>query len=120
VNKKTFRVGIAGSGFAAAFHYEALQRVFSARVELTGAYSPTAEKLQQFTATRNLTAFTSLEALIESCDVVHVCTPPITHEPIVTAALQRGRHVILEKPLTGYFGNGTETFNGDTFPGKKG
>ena len=120
MNKKTFRVGIAGSGFAAAFHYEALQRVFSARVELTGAYSPTAEKLQQFTATRNLTAFTSLEALIEASDVVHVCTPPITHEPIVTAALQKGLHVVVEKPLTGYFGNGAETFNGDTFSREEG
>jgi predicted dehydrogenase len=120
VNKKTFRVSFAGSGFAAAFHYEALQRVFSARVELTGAYSPTVEKLQQFTASRHLTAFASLEALIEASDVVHVCTPPITHEPIVTAALQKGRHVVVEKPLTGYFGNGAETFNGDTFSREEG
>jgi predicted dehydrogenase len=49
-----------------------------------------------------------------------VCTPPITHEPIVTAALQKGLHVVVEKPLTGYFGNGAETFNGDTFSREEG
>jgi predicted dehydrogenase len=120
VIKKMFRAGLVGSGFAARFHYEALQRVFSSQIEISGAYSPTTEKRLQFTTARNLYAFENLEVLIEASDVVHVCTPPSTHEGIVTAALQRGRHVVVEKPLTGYFGTGKETFNGDTFPRQEG
>lgn len=109
------RAGFVGSGFAAKFHYDALQRVFSTKVEVAGAYSSTKEKLDAFANERNIKAFTSLDELIAASDVIHVCTPPVTHEPIVVAALQQNRHVIVEKPFTGYFGDGTETFNGDNF-----
>jgi predicted dehydrogenase len=120
MEKKVFRAGIVGSGFAAKFHYEALQRVFSARVEVLGAYSVSSTNLQRFTEPRGLRAFSGLDELIDNTDVIHVCTPPVTHEPIVIAALQKNRHVIVEKPFTGYFGDGSDTFNGDTFPKQTG
>jgi len=116
MKKKIIKAGFAGSGFAAKFHYDALQSVYDADVEITGAYSPTREHLENFTRPRNMKAFGSLSELIENCDVIHVCTPPVTHEPIVIAALQQGKHVIVEKPFTGYFGEGSDDFNGDTFP----
>ena len=118
--EKTIRTAIAGSGYAAKFHYEALLRLHSVRPEITGSYSPTVERLKQFTGQRNLKAFNNIEELIDNADVVHVCTPPSTHEPIVIAALEKERHVIVEKPFTGYFGDGTDSFNGDTFPREKG
>jgi predicted dehydrogenase len=61
-----------------------------------------------------------VEELIKNSDIIHVCTPPVTHEPIVIAALQQHKHVIVEKPFTGYFGDGTNAFNGDTFPKEDG
>lgn len=115
VNKKEIKAGIVGAGFAAAFHYEALQRVFCARVEIAGVYSRTKEKRDAFAATRNLNAFDTLDALLKNSDVIHVCTPPSTHEAITLAALKQNKHVIIEKPLTGYFGDGSADFNGDTF-----
>lgn len=120
MEKKELRAGIVGSGFAAKFHYEALQRVFSAKVTIAGAYSVSRNNLLSFTKSRNLTAFNSIEDLIESSDVIHVCTPPVTHESIVVAALIRNKHVVVEKPFTGYFGDDSETFNGDTFSKEKG
>ncbi|QCR22398.1 Gfo/Idh/MocA family protein [Pontibacter sp. SGAir0037] len=120
MEKKVLRAGIVGSGFAAKFHYEALQRVFSAKVDIAGAYSPSSENLQAYTSERSLKAFSSLEELLQNSDVIHVCTPPVTHEPIVIAALQLNKHVIVEKPFTGYFGDGSEDFNGDTFSREKG
>jgi len=118
--KKAVRAGLVGSGFAARFHYEALQRVYSARVDVVGVYSATAEKRAAFAAERAVPVFDTLDALLQNCDVVHVCTPPATHEPIVTAALQKGKDVIVEKPLTGYFGDGSAQFNGDAFPREDG
>ncbi|GAA4424430.1 Gfo/Idh/MocA family oxidoreductase [Pontibacter saemangeumensis] len=120
MDKKVIRAGIVGSGFAARFHYEALQRVFSAKVELVGVYSVTTANLQEFTEARGLKAFSNLQELIEQSDVLHVCTPPVTHEPIVIEALRQHKHVIVEKPFTGYFGDGSEDFNGDTFSREKG
>ncbi|MXV17659.1 Gfo/Idh/MocA family protein [Hufsiella ginkgonis] len=120
MNKQLLLAGFVGSGFAARFHYDALQRVFSVKVEVAGAYSPSADNLREFTSQRNLKAFESLEELIDASDVIHVCTPPVTHEPIVVAALRKNKHVIVEKPFTGYFGDGTEAFNGDTFSREEG
>ncbi|NMC41264.1 MAG: Gfo/Idh/MocA family oxidoreductase [Bacteroidales bacterium] len=120
MTERTIRCGIAGSGFAARFHYDALLRVFSTKLNITGAYSPTREKLEQFTGPRKLKAYSGIDELIDDVDVVHVCTPPSTHEPIVIAALEKNRHVIVEKPFTGYFGDGGKEFNGDSFSREKG
>ena len=61
-----------------------------------------------------------MEELIEASDILHVCTPPVTHEPIAIAILNRNKDVIIEKPFTGYFGDGKDEFCGDTFPREKG
>ena len=115
MTKNEIRAGIVGAGFAAAFHYDALQRVFQARVTISGVFSRNREKSAAFCAPRHLDVFDALEALVENSDVIHVCTPPITHEPIAIAALKQGKHVIIEKPFTGYFGDGSESFSGDSF-----
>lgn len=115
MNKKNIRCGIVGSGFAARFHYDALQRVFSVKVEVMGVYSIAKEELEEFTSFRGLNAYNNLDELIAQCDIIHICTPPVTHEPIVIAALQQNKHVIVEKPFTGYFGDGSDGFDGDTF-----
>lgn len=120
MNESVIKAGIIGSGFAARFHFEALKRVFSTKVEVIGAHSRNMEKLQQFTSERGIQAFEQVEDLIDACDVLHVCTPPVTHEPLVVAILQKHKHAIVEKPFTGYFGDGSSSFNGDTFPRQTG
>lgn len=120
MDKRVVRTGIVGTGFAARFHYDALQRVFSTKVEIVGAYSVTQTHLEEYAKLRKLKAYNTLDELIEDCDVIHVCTPPVTHEPIIINALKQNKHVIVEKPFTGYFGDGSEDFNGDTFSREKG
>ena len=119
MKKKVLRAGIIGSGFAAKFHYDALQRVFSTKVEIIGAYSPTHQKLLDFTGPRNLRAFNSIEDVIKEADVIHVCTPPVTHEPVVIAALQQNKYVVVEKPFTGYLEMAVMNLTGIHFPGKR-
>lgn len=117
---KVIRAAFAGSGFAARFHYEALRRVVAVKIDITGAFSPTKEKLTGFTGPRNIKAYNDISGLIDDNDVIHVCTPPSTHEPIVVEALGKNKFVIVEKPFTGYFGDGSETFSGDTFSREEG
>lgn len=115
MNNKIITVGIIGTGFAARFHMEALKRVFSAKIKIEGAYSKSLEKLESFSKEYQIKTFDDITTLIDACDVVHVCTPPVTHESIVIAALKKDKHVIVEKPFTGYFGDQSENFSGDTF-----
>ncbi|MBP5469177.1 MAG: Gfo/Idh/MocA family oxidoreductase, partial [Candidatus Riflebacteria bacterium] len=37
-------------------------------------------------------------------NVIDICTPPYTHADFIIKALEHGKNVICEKPLTGYFG----------------
>lgn len=51
----------------------------------------------------NVPLYTDAEAMLaaERPDIVHILTPPQTHDALVSAALAAGAHVICEKPMTG-------------------
>jgi predicted dehydrogenase len=110
-DKPKVRGGIVGSGFAANLHYEGIQRVFGADVDLVGIYSPTEANARRFAEPRRLRTFPSLKALLDQVEVVHVCASPAAHEAIAVSALERGVHAVVEKPLTGWFGDGTADFH---------
>jgi predicted dehydrogenase len=116
MKKKTIRTGIIGAGFAATFHFECLKRVYGTEVQVEGVFATDTEQAASYAKKREIRAYESLEKLLDDVDVIHVCTPPVAHEPIAIAALERDIFVIVEKPLTGYFGDGSDDFNGDTFP----
>lgn len=111
--KKTIRAGIVGTGFSATFHYEAICKVYGTNVEVVGVHTIDTAGGQAFAAARGLRFFDRLEALLDEVEVVHVCTPPYAHERVAIAALERGKHAICEKPLTGYFGDGSPDFHWD-------
>ena len=111
--KKTVRTGIVGSGFSATFHYEAICKVYGTNVEVIGVHSIDQQGGEAYARERNIRFFDSLEALIDEVDVIHVCVPPMGHEPVSIAGLARNKFVICEKPLTGYFGDGSPDFHWD-------
>lgn len=96
---KPLRVAIAGTGFIGRVHARSARL---AGAHLVGLASSSAEQARQ--AARELGAerhFESAEALVAApdVDVVHICTPNDLHEPLALAALERGKHVVCEKPL---------------------
>jgi predicted dehydrogenase len=116
VSKKTIRVGIVGAGFSARFHHDAIQRVYGTNVDVKGVFARRKEHAVEFAQQRGLRAYDSLEALIDDVDVVHCCVLVAGHEHVAVAALERDKFAIVEKPLTGYLGDGTDEFHGDRFP----
>lgn len=113
MNKKTVRAGIVGAGFSASFHFEAIRKVYGTNVEIKGVYA--LEGGEAYAKQRGIASYDSLEALLDDVDVVHCCTTASAHEPVAIAALQRDKFVVVEKPLTGFFGDGSEDFNGENF-----
>jgi len=109
------KVGLVGARFAARFHWEGFRRVVGVPVEVVGVTAKSAESSEAFARANGVPAFATFEELCDAVDVVDICTPPSTHERLAVAAFQRGKHVIIEKPFTGYFGPGTEDFKGNTF-----
>jgi len=116
MEKKTVRSGIIGAGFAATFHYEAVQQVAGVDAEVVGVFATDADQARAYAEARGIRCFESREALIDAVDLVHVCAPVAVHEELTVAGLEAGKDVICEKPLTGYCGDGSEAFHGDTFP----
>jgi len=116
MKKMAIRTGIVGAGFAATFHFESLRKVHGTNVEVEGVFAIDAEQAASYARERGIKAYDSLESLIDKVDVIHVCTPPVVHEPIAVAALAKDKFAIVEKPLTGYFGDVSPDFNGDSFP----
>jgi len=112
---RTIRVGLVGARFAARFHWEGLRRVYGIPVEIVGVTSTSAATREAFAREKGTRAYETFEELCTHVDVVDLCTPPSTHEALAVRALQQGKHVIIEKPLTGYFGPGSPDFLGNRF-----
>jgi predicted dehydrogenase len=111
MQKKTVRTGIVGAGFSATFHFEALRQVCGVNVEVVGVHATDRPQGRAYAERRGIAFFDDLESLLAEVDALHVCVPPMFHEPITLAGLSRDKFVVCEKPLTGYFGDGSSDFH---------
>jgi predicted dehydrogenase len=89
------RAAIVGTGFIASVHAIALHAI---GVEVAAVCGRTPERAEGF---RGAAAFGDLEELLERerVDALHVCTPNHLHAEQALAAIERGVHVVCEKPL---------------------
>ncbi len=93
--------GVIGTGGIAADFCEALRD--SPRCEVVNALGSSAQKSAAFGERFRLPrAATSLRDLLDdpAVDVVYVATPHPLHEAHALAAIELGKHVLCEKPLT--------------------
>jgi predicted dehydrogenase len=89
------RAAIAGTGFVARVHAIALRAL---GVETAAVCGRTLAGAEAFSEGR---AYDDLAELLEreEVDVIHVCTPNALHAEQSLAAIERGLHVVCEKPL---------------------
>jgi predicted dehydrogenase len=100
------KIGIAGAGFAARFH---LENFPESGIQVVGVTSARAETREAFAAKHKLRAFSSVEEMLPEIDVLDICTPPSSHQQYMVAAARAGKHIIVEKPLTGFYGSPEKT-----------
>lgn len=91
------RVAVVGAGILGKRHARVFGEIEGAR--LVAVADHTLERAQA--AAQGAPAFTGIEPLLDSveCDAVAVATPDHLHREPVTAALNAGKHVLVEKPL---------------------
>jgi predicted dehydrogenase/nucleoside-diphosphate-sugar epimerase len=95
------RIAIVGSGMMARHHARAIPRT-SAGARVVAFADPDPRAQQDFLrAFPESAPHASLSALLASgsVDVVHICTPPATHESLASEALGADCHVYVEKPF---------------------
>ncbi|WP_282006967.1 Gfo/Idh/MocA family protein [Propioniciclava sinopodophylli] len=93
------RAAIVGWGDVAIIHREAIDTIEG--VDLVGIVDTDADRREQANATLGVPAYASIDELVDAAapDVVHVTTPHHQHITPTLEALERGVHVIQEKPL---------------------
>lgn len=121
--RKTVTIGMVGAGRATELHMGGYDKVHGINVRYKWIFARREEQLvsakQRYGFELTTTNFDDLLNDPE-VDVIDVCTPPYMHTQGVVRALNAGKHVICEKPLTGYFGRpGDERPIGDRVPKAK-
>jgi len=104
-------VGIVGARFAADLHAVNYRHLRGGRVELAAVCARTRADAEALAHRHGIArVFTDYRALVEcsAVEVVDVCATTDVHHEIAIAAARAGRHVIVEKPLTGYFGDAAD------------
>ncbi len=104
--KECVTIGMVGAGRACELHaYGYLRCNIPVRLKTVMARRPVQldEAVRRFGFEKTTTRFEDLLADKE-IDVIDICTPPYLHKDEIIQALFAGKHVICEKPLTGYFG----------------
>src|SRR5438445_8986604 len=96
---KLYRVGLVGAGNICEFHIRALRRLRG--VKLIGLTDLDSARAQVVAERFGVPAtFASMDALLDAgVDAIHVLTPPSSHVALTLRALERGCHVLVEKPL---------------------
>jgi len=96
---KRLGVAVIGSGTIAEMHVAAIQAIPHAR--LAGVYSRTAEKANKLAERGGCRGTTDWRDYLKDreVDVVDIVTSSGSHAEIALAALESGKHVLVEKPM---------------------
>ena len=116
---KTVVVGTLGAGYASRLHGNGYKKVSGVRVRLKticDLNTDLARQVQEEFGYEQITADFQEMLADPEIDVIDIVTPPFVHIPMAIQAMRAGKHVICEKPLTGYFGKKGEENVGKTTP----
>jgi len=101
------RLGMIGSQLAAHLHLNNLSKLRGLKVDIVAVASQRMESAQAFAKEFNIPhCYNDYRRILErpDIDVVDLCIPTDLHEEFSIQAAETGKHIICEKPLTGYFG----------------
>mgnify|MGYP004701519267 CR=1 FL=1 len=96
---KKFRVGVIGVGFIGAVHIEQLRRLGNVDVVALTNLVESQKLADKFYVPKGYDNYKSMIDN-ENLDAIHICTPNNTHYEIAMYAMEKGVHVICEKPMT--------------------
>ena len=91
------KIGVLGAGHLGKIHIKCIKQIEN--YELVGFYDPIEETARKVESEMEVKCFDSIDSLIDAVDVVDIVTPTIQHFACASKALQRSKHVFIEKPI---------------------
>ena len=95
---KPLRIGVAGTGSLGYHHARLLRGVEG--VTFGGFYESNPERAAVVAKELEIVAHPTLDALLANVDALSIVTPTKFHHVVAKAALEAGKHLLIEKPIT--------------------
>ena len=92
------KVGVLGAGHLGKIHLKLLNQ--SSKYDLIGFYDADKKNGEKVAKEFGYTYFDSVRSLIDAVEVVDIVTPTLSHFDCAKEAIQKGKHIFIEKPIT--------------------
>ena len=91
------RIGVFGTGHLGKFHLNNWQQIEG--TELVGFYDPNDDTAKEVSEKYNIARFLDPTVLMDAVDAVDIVAPTPFHFELCQAAIRKGKHIFVEKPL---------------------
>ena len=92
------KAGVLGAGHLGKIHLRLLNQ--SDKYELVGFYDADLENGKKVETEFGYKYFDKIENLINNVDMVDIVTPTMSHYNCAKKAIEKGKHIFIEKPIT--------------------
>jgi predicted dehydrogenase len=92
------KVGVLGAGHLGKIHLKLLKQ--SSKYQLIGFYDPNKKNAVNVAAEFGYKIFDTISELIAQVDVVDIVTPTLSHFDCAIEAINAGKYIFVEKPIT--------------------
>lgn len=91
------KIGVFGVGHLGKFHLNNWKEISG--VKLVGFYDPDDANATEVEQKYGLKRFNSINTLLDNCDAADIVAPTTFHFDLCQAAIKKGKHVFVEKPM---------------------
>ncbi len=95
---KKVSIGVIGTGHLGSLHAKMYSEIDT--VNFVGVFDTDVQRRNETAAKFKVTAFNSVHDLLNAVDAVSIATVTTTHFDVAQQALNAGKHVLIEKPIT--------------------
>ena len=92
------KIGVIGAGHLGKIHIRLLKEI--KEFDLIGFYDTNPVNSKKITTEFGISSFSSAKELIDSADAIDVVTPTKYHFEYAKMAIEKGKHLFVEKPIT--------------------
>ena len=100
------KVGVFGVGHLGKFHLNNWKEMADA--ELVGFFDPNDDVAKDVSDKYKLKRYKTIEELLDKCDAADIVAPTNYHFELCKAAIRKGKHVFVEKPMANTMDEGKE------------